>query len=108
MSWAVSGILTYSPESIGYGQDTLIKGTLLKQFKKLLQANPDSATKQLKELRDSLCKFENMRFLIIANIETLLNPVSTWSTFIEKDTKVSDRGHSIPCTLLFMFTLELG
>ncbi|KAF3915825.1 hypothetical protein ABW21_db0207724 [Orbilia brochopaga] len=83
MVWSVAYLTGYTPESIGFGGNTLIKGKFLKQYINLLEQNPEEAVKQISTVRDKLFTLQNMRVLVIANIEKLPKPVSTWESFIE-------------------------
>lgn len=84
MAWAVSACISYSEESLGYCQDTLVKSKYLKQFRNLLKDKPEEAVQKMKDLRDSLCKPSNIRILVVADIEKLPQPVSAWNTFLDK------------------------
>jgi len=91
MAWAVTACISYSPESLGYCQDTLVKSKYLKQFKNLLKDKPEEAIQKMKDLRDSLCKPSNMRVLVVANVEKLPHPVSAWDKFLDNKDTVRER-----------------
>lgn len=74
-------MISYSRESIGRAQDTLVKALYLKRISKLLEDDPDQVIKQMEELRDAFFKLENLRILVIANLNKLTNPVSAWGSF---------------------------
>jgi Zn-dependent M16 (insulinase) family peptidase len=76
-------MISYSRESIGRAQDTLVKALYLKRISKLLEDDPDQVTKQMEELRDTFCKLENLRILVIADLNRLKTPVSVWKSFSE-------------------------
>ncbi|KAF3937642.1 hypothetical protein ABW19_dt0209549 [Dactylella cylindrospora] len=82
MVWAVSQLSSYSEKSIGYGGNTLVKGKFIKQYTKLIASNPDEAISKISAVRDSLFKLENMRLLVVADVEKLAKPVSAWEDFI--------------------------
>lgn len=82
MSMSVNSMISYSRESIGRAQDTLVKALYLKRISKQLEEKPDDVIAQFEELRKTFCKLENFRILVIADITKLKNPVSAWKDFI--------------------------
>ncbi|KAL7267686.1 hypothetical protein RUND412_009713 [Rhizina undulata] len=88
MAWSVNTMVSYSRESIGRAQDTLVKALYLKRINSLLEEKPDEAIAQFEEFRKSLCTLENMRILVIADVNKLKNPVSAWKELVIK------RGHN--------------
>lgn len=72
-----------APESIGRARSTLVKALYLKRIKQLLKTDPEAVVAQLEKLRTTLCKFENFRLLVIADLEKLEMPVSSWSSFLK-------------------------
>ncbi|KAK6334063.1 hypothetical protein TWF696_002565 [Orbilia brochopaga] len=81
MVWSVAYLTGYTPESIGFSGNTLIKGKFLRQYINLLGSNPDEAVKRISTVRDTLFTLENMRVLVVADIKKLPKPVSTWEDF---------------------------
>lgn len=100
MVYSVGTQITEAQESIGRATDTLTKASYLKRVAKLLEIDPDTVIKRMETLRDSLCKVENMRFLVIADVETLLNPVASWIGFVEGRTPSVRKSSA---TLLFIW-----
>ena len=82
MVYAAELMLHTSPSSIGRACGTLVKAVYLKRIKRLLDSSPDLVISQLNEIRTALCQFSNFRILVIANVETLHNPVTAWKTFM--------------------------
>lgn len=83
MSLSVNSMISYSRESIGRAQDTLVKALYLKRISAQLAAAPSEVVSRLEELRNTFCKLENFRILVIADITKLTNPVSAWKPFVE-------------------------
>ncbi|KAJ6263411.1 hypothetical protein Dda_1974 [Drechslerella dactyloides] len=83
MVWSVAYLTGYTPESIGFSGNTLIKGKFLRQYINLLESNPEEAVKQISTVRDKLFNLENMRILVIADVKKLPKPVSAWEDFIK-------------------------
>ncbi|KAF8464620.1 cytoplasm protein [Kalaharituber pfeilii] len=83
MAYSVSVQITESLESIGRATDTLVKASYLKRIAKLLQADEKKVLSQLELVRVSLCRLENMRIFVIANVEKLPNLVTAWAEFVE-------------------------
>jgi len=54
----------------------------LKRIKALLKTEPETVVQQFKQLRDVLCKYENFRVLVIADLDKLKDPVSSWTPFL--------------------------
>lgn len=82
MSVSVNSMISYSRESIGRAQDTLVKALYLKRIGKLLEEKPGEVVTQMEELRNTFCKLENFRILVIADVTKLKNPVSAWKDFV--------------------------
>src|SRR5579871_5846524 len=82
MVWAISQITTYSEESVGYSGNVLIKGKFMKQYTKLLDSNPEEAISKITKFRDALFTLNNMRILVVADVEKLYKPVSMWEDLI--------------------------
>ena len=72
-----------APESIGRARCTLVKALYLKRIKRLLNVDPDAVVAQFERLRKALCKFENFRVLVIADLEKLPKPASSWASFLK-------------------------
>lgn len=83
MAYSVGTQITEARESIGKAMDTLTKASFLKRIAKLLNTQPEKVTNQMEKLRASLCKVENMRIFVIADVEKLENPVASWAGFVE-------------------------
>lgn len=90
MTFAVENMVHASPESISRARSTLVKALYLKRVKRLLDSEPGTVISQLEELRHALCQFANIRVLVVANVEKIHKPVSSW------DLLVSDLDTSIP------------
>ena len=82
MAWSVAQLSGYTEESIGYGGNTLVKGKSLRQYIDLLSEDPEEAIRKISVVRDSLFTLDNMRVLVVADVEKLPNPVSTWDDFV--------------------------
>jgi len=83
MTYSVGTQITEARESIGRAMDTLTKASFLKRVAKLLKTEPEKVVNQMETLRASLCKVENMRIFVIADVVKLENPVSSWTGFVE-------------------------
>jgi len=82
MAYAVDIMIHTAPDSIGRARSTLVKALYLKRIRRLLQTSPQTVIFQLEEIRHSLCRFPNFRVLVIADLEKLPHPVSSWRPFI--------------------------
>lgn len=83
MSLSVNSMISYSRDSIGRAQDTLVKALYLKRISAHLAAAPSEVVSQFEELRNTFCKLENFRILIISDVTKLPKPVSAWKPFVE-------------------------
>ena len=83
MVGSVRSMVELARESIHRGADTLTKIKYLKRVEALLKEDPEGVVAQFEELRKVLCKLENFRFLVIADLNTLPKPVSAWESFIK-------------------------
>ena len=83
MAYAVENAINTRPSSITRARGTLTRAVYLKRVKHLLDSSADTVVSQLEEIRHALCQFSNFRVLVIANIETLSNPVSAWKILTE-------------------------
>ncbi|KAL4978015.1 Metalloenzyme, LuxS/M16 peptidase-like protein [Aspergillus desertorum] len=81
---AVHVMVHYAAESIVRARSTLVKARYLKKIKRQLVEDPDMVVARMEEIRNALFQFENIRILVIADLERLPNPVSTWKLFAER------------------------
>ena len=72
-----------APESISRARCTLVKALYLKRIKSFLKRDPDAVLEKLKSLRTHLCIFSNFRVLVVADLEKLKYPVSSWDSFLK-------------------------
>ncbi|KAI9821556.1 MAG: hypothetical protein M1832_003230 [Thelocarpon impressellum] len=83
MTGAVNTMIHYSAESTSRACNTLVKALYLKRVKRLLEREPGHVKRQMEEVRAAVCRPENMRVLVIADVEKLKSPVSGWKPFLE-------------------------
>lgn len=81
MAYAASMAINASPASIGQARSTLTRALYLKRVMRLLESSPDTILSQLNSIRSVLAQHSNFRVLVIANVEKLVNPVSSWKVF---------------------------
>ena len=62
----------------------LVKARYLKRIKQLLQEDFEQVKGQMEEVRAALCRPENMRVLVIADVEKLEEPVRGWEVLLEE------------------------
>ncbi|PMD34524.1 zinc metalloprotease-like protein [Hyaloscypha variabilis F] len=88
MMYAVDAMIHLDNDSSVKARGTLIKAVYMKRLKKLLSKEPETVLSWLEALRKSLFTFNNIRTLVIANVEKLPNPVEAWKPLIAgMDTK---------------------
>lgn len=71
-------VINASPASIGRARGTLARALYLKRVLRLLNTSSETILSQLTSIRSHLAQHSNFRVLVIANIEALPNPVSSW------------------------------
>ena len=76
-----------APSGFGRARNTLVKAAYLKQVKRILEKEPQVVIDQLKEVNDVLCTVSNFRVLVIANVEKLQHPVSSWKILVPESEK---------------------
>ena len=69
-----------TPASTTRARSTLVRALYLKHVKHMLKKEPEIISSQLKEINTALWQPSNFRVLVIANIEKLKNPVTSWKT----------------------------
>lgn len=80
---AVTTMVQEKPESISRASQPLVKAVYLKRVKKVLKTEPKIITDGFEELRRSLCEVNNMRVLVISDIQKLKNPAKAWQALTE-------------------------
>ena len=80
MTYSAAMMTHTAPESISRARDTLVKAVYLKRVKQQLNSGDGAATilSQLEEIRQAICQVSNLRILVIANMEKLNRPVTSW------------------------------
>ena len=71
--------------SIARANSTLTRAVYLKHVRRLLETQPQIILDQLKQINTTLCQATNFRVLVVANIEKLQNPISSWSILLKGD-----------------------
>lgn len=81
MLFAVEEMIHSAPASVVRARSTLVTALYLKGVRHLLREDPNILIRQLQQIRDALFKFENIRAVVVANVEKLNKPVSSWAAF---------------------------
>ncbi len=82
MLYAVGAMVYLDDKSTAKARNTLVKAIYMKRVKKLLAKDPDAVIAKLEELRKALFTFNNMRALVIADVNKLSNPTGAWDALI--------------------------
>ncbi|KAI5287198.1 hypothetical protein KEM54_006174, partial [Ascosphaera aggregata] len=80
----IKKIIDQIPESVIRARSTLVKARYLKGIKSLLKNSPEAVVDQLEQIRSQLFQFQNIRVLVIADLEKLVQPVSSWKSFVQR------------------------
>lgn len=78
MANAASLVVNASPASISRARGTLARALYLKRVLRLLNTSSETIISQLISIRSHLAQHSNFRVLVVANIEALPKPVSSW------------------------------
>ena len=82
MTYAVELMVGTAPSSITRACSTLVAAVYLKRVTKLLKQNPDAVLDKLADIRTALFHPSNWRVLVVADVEKLERPVSSWHTLL--------------------------
>ena len=83
MVYAVENSINTLPSSITRARGTLTRAVYLKRVKRLLNDSPQTILAQLGEIREALCQCSSFRVLVIADLEKLSRPVTSWKILME-------------------------
>ncbi|KAL8706462.1 MAG: hypothetical protein Q9201_000517 [Fulgogasparrea decipioides] len=78
---AVEEMIHSAPASVTRARSTLVLALYLKGVRHHLKEDPEFIVEQLAEIRKTLFQFSNFRAVVVANVEKLTNPVSSWRDF---------------------------
>ncbi|KAL8661455.1 MAG: hypothetical protein Q9202_005574 [Teloschistes flavicans] len=81
---AIEEMTDSAPASISRARSTLVNALYLKGVRYHLQNDPEFIIRQLEEIREALFQFSNFRAVVVANVEKLTNPVSSWKNLTAK------------------------
>ncbi|KAL4808989.1 Metalloenzyme, LuxS/M16 peptidase-like protein [Aspergillus unguis] len=81
---AVHVMVHYAAESIVRARSTLVKARYLKKIKRQLAEEPEIVVARMEEIRNALFQYDNIRILVVADLEKLSRPVSTWKPFVDR------------------------
>ncbi|CAM1507927.1 Fc.00g047750.m01.CDS01 [Cosmosporella sp. VM-42] len=76
--------------SLSVAKRVLVRAVYLKRLKKLLEKEPEKVVGWFNTVRESLFTFQNMRFLVTANLDTLPDPITTWDRLSKSLTSQED------------------
>lgn len=98
MAYAASFAINASPSSIARARGTLTQALYLKRISRLLETSPDVILSQLVSIRDALARNSNFRVLVIANLQIIAKPVTSWE-ILTADLTTSDPLEPLPTAL---------
>ncbi|KAL8731351.1 MAG: hypothetical protein Q9166_003443 [cf. Caloplaca sp. 2 TL-2023] len=78
---AIEEMIHSAPASVVRARSTLVNALYLRGVRHHLNENPRVIIDQLKEIRNALFRAENFRAVVVANVEKLSKPVSSWKKF---------------------------
>ncbi|KJZ75005.1 hypothetical protein HIM_05491 [Hirsutella minnesotensis 3608] len=93
MASEVDAAIHMEKSSLSVAKRVLVRAVYLKRLKKLLKNEPEKVVEWFDTVRSSLFTFQNMRFLVTANLKKLANPVTTWDPLAEA---LSPRQEMVP------------
>ena len=83
MAYSIASMVNESAGSINRARDTLVKALYLKRVRRLLDSDPDKVVQQLEDVKRAICQMSNSRSLVIADVERLKRPVSSWNVLAD-------------------------
>ncbi|KAI6248588.1 hypothetical protein HI914_03333 [Erysiphe necator] len=84
MANSVDSIIHLNSKSSVKARNTLVKAVYMKRLKKLFHQEPKKVISSLENLRNSIFVFNNMRVLVIADIDKLISPIEPWKLLVDK------------------------
>ena len=82
MTYAVELMVGTARSSITRACSTLVAAVYLKRVTKLLKQNPDAILDKLADIRTALFHPSNWRVLVVADVEKVERPVTSWHTLL--------------------------
>ncbi|GAO16967.1 uncharacterized protein UV8b_06674 [Ustilaginoidea virens] len=83
MAAEIDAAIHMNKSSLTVAKRTLVKAVYLKRLKKLLKTEPRKVVDWFNTIRKSLFTFQNMRFLVTADVAKLQDPIVTWNALAE-------------------------
>ena len=83
MCYATELMIDAAPSSITRACNTLVAAVYLKRVTSLLKRDPDLILNKLKTMRTALFQPSNWRVLVVASVERLKQPVSSWQILVK-------------------------
>ncbi|KAG6004384.1 hypothetical protein E4U21_001104 [Claviceps maximensis] len=96
MAAEIDAAIHMEKSSLAVAKRTLVKAVYLKRLKKLLKSEPEKVVEWFNTIRKSLFTFQNMRFLVTANVSKLDKPIATWDSLSEVLTAAQQEMVPIP------------
>ncbi|KAL3959128.1 hypothetical protein ACCO45_007290 [Purpureocillium lilacinum] len=78
MASEVDAAIHLEKSTLTVAKRVLVRAVYLKRLKKLLKSDPEKVVSWFNTIRKSLFTFQNMRFLVTANLKNLTDPITTW------------------------------
>lgn len=90
MAGEVDAAIHMEKSSLAVAKRVLVRAVYLKRLKKLLEKEPEKVVGWFNTVRSSLFTFENLRFLVTANLSSLSDPITTWDPLAKSLTSKRD------------------
>ena len=78
MSAEVDASIHMEHSTMTVARRVLVRAVYLKRLKKILESDPEKVIGWFNTIRSSLFTFQNLRFLVTADLSKLPNPITTW------------------------------
>lgn len=83
MASEIDAAIHMKKSSLTVAKRALVKAVYLKRLKKVLKNEPEKVVEWFGTIRKCLFTFQNLRFLVTANLSRLENPVAAWNPLAE-------------------------
>ncbi|RKF55261.1 Uncharacterized protein OnM2_091020 [Erysiphe neolycopersici] len=83
MAGSVDSMIHLDNNSSVKARNTLVKAFYMKRLKKIFNKDPKSVISSLEDLKKSIFRFNNMRVLIITDVNKLQSPIEPWKPIVD-------------------------
>ncbi|POS87295.1 hypothetical protein EPUL_002276 [Erysiphe pulchra] len=83
MANSVDSMIHLNNNSSIKARNTLVKAFYMKRLRKIFDKDPKSVISSLEDLKKSIFRFNNMRVLVITDVNKLQSPIESWKPLVD-------------------------